>query len=98
MLRPLFALFFVVASMAPLTAPAYADCAPFGCRGGDPYCVYRIFGPHGKKADFRVNDGVQGCWCSVERGDEFCVTSDGKRPAANCERRPVNDISPTCRQ
>ena len=86
----------LVALFSQLSAPAYADCSRFGCRGGDPYCVYRIFGPHGQKADFRVNNGVFGCWCQVEPGDEFCVTSNGKRPSASCEHRPVQDITPTC--
>ena len=97
MLKSHFGILLAVALLVPLSVPAHADCAPFGCRNSDSYCVYRIFGPHGRKADFRVNNGVQGCWCHVEPGDLFCVTSNGKRPRAGCQRQPVQDITPTCR-
>lgn len=98
-MRAIVVRLIAVALSAAFLAPApsaFAACAVFGCRGGDPYCVFRIIGPHGPKGDFRVANGDRACWCKVERGDQFCSSSNGQRPAAGCERRPVQQIGPSC--
>jgi hypothetical protein len=86
-----------LALLAVHPAPAFADCAMFGCANAEAFCIYRTFRPDGsRKADFRVENNSRGCWCQVEAGDTFCVTSNGARPQANCQKRPVKDISQAC--